>query len=89
MAILFLIISQIKRIRRQIKMLCTPPYLFLGFFVASVFTASVIDLEILPYGILYTLEEMFELSASIALIFCDLSLFPVIRQVHHSHKRLH
>jgi hypothetical protein len=89
LAVLFLIISQIKRIRRQIKMLCTPPYLFLGFFIASVFTASIIDLEILPYGILYTIEEMFELSASVALIFCSLSLFPLIGQVQQSYRRLH
>ena len=51
-----------------------PHYVLLMFFAALVFSASVIDLEIVKYPPLFVLEEIFEMNAGIALVFCCLSL---------------
>lgn len=50
-----------------------PPYIFLLFFVVLIFSALLIDLEIMHYRGLVMLEELFEMNAAIALLFCCLS----------------
>jgi hypothetical protein len=47
---------------------------FLVLFLVLAFVASVIDLEILEWEALFALEEILELNASLALVFCCLAL---------------
>lgn len=50
-------------------------YILALLFAFLVFSALVIDLEIVDNNVLYMLEEIFEMNAAIALIFCCLSLY--------------
>ena len=52
-----------------------PPYLLAIFFIVLAFTALVIDLHIFCYDFLFMIEEMFELNAALALIFCCFSIY--------------
>jgi hypothetical protein len=52
-----------------------PPFILALFFTTIVFSALVIDLKLVHHGALFMVEELFEMNAAIALLFCCLSLY--------------
>ena len=50
-------------------------YILALFFASLVFVALIIDLDIVHNKALFALEELFEMNAAIALLFCCLSLY--------------
>jgi hypothetical protein len=52
-----------------------PPFILALFFTILVISALVIDLDLVYHGTLFMVEEVFEMNAAIALLFCCLSLY--------------
>ena len=56
------------------KIFTDPPYILTSFFILILLFSSVIDLEIWDHQVLYMVEELLEMNAGLALLFCGLSL---------------
>jgi len=71
-ALLMVYRSRVSEIIRRV--FHEPPYLFASFFVVLLLFSIVIDLEIIYRMVLFMIEEILEMNAALALLFCGLSL---------------